>query len=545
LAEGAPLMGAPSCHIGVRREGEPDNAVRQVAFVPGITLRDILNSGYVRARSACAGIGGCGLCKVRIDAGCAGPPTPAETLHLGEEAIAAGVRLACQIVPQSSLDVTVLLQARPSSWRAPILAPYRAHYPISVSPDESDTRLGVAVDLGTTSISVAICDLGSGRRIAVRTGPNPQADLCSDVIGRLQIAAESNETQRQMQILAEQAILDGLFDLLRGEGLRTGSIRRLRVVGNTAMLALLSGADPRPLMEPKNWRDLLDSDAFVHPGLTSVLHMNLDTDVALVPALGGFVGSDLILGVVHTQMIDRPAPSALIDFGTNSEIGLWDGRQLWVTAAAGGPAFEGVGIGCGMAAEQGAIHRLFHSSDGAWGYESIGGGPASGICGSGLIDLMAHLTTGGKIDERGRPQTNPIDLDVAEHRFTVSKADIDSLQQAKAAIAAGLETLSRLADVPLGDLLEIHVAGAFGDHLDLANAVAIGLLPNIPIDRFRLAGNTALSGALDIMLSPMAENRMRTARDKARLINLSMQDYFTDLFVDHLFLRPFKGGRKV
>ena len=538
-------MGNPSCQIGVRRDGEPDDAVRQVAFEPGVNLRDILNSGSVRVRAACAGIGGCGLCRVRIDTGSAGPITEAESFHLSEGEIAEGVRLACQIIPQTSLDVSVLLQARPSVWSAPILAPYQSSYPIPVSGADADARLGVAVDLGTTSISVAICNLATGKRLAVRTGPNPQSGLCSDVVGRLQMASESTEKQNSLQSLAQRAISDGLSDLLRGEGLQAASVERLRVVGNTAMTTLLCGADPRPLLDPKHWQRLMEGDVFHNLDMATAFDLNPGTDVGLVPALGGFVGSDLILGVVHTQMIERPAPSALIDFGTNSEIGLWDGRRLWVTAAAGGPAFEGIGIGCGMTAGPGAIHRLFPPSNGVWEGESIEGNQPCGICGSGLIDLLAHLTIGGLIDERGRPKNNPTEVIVGKHRFTVSKADIDSLQQAKAAVASGLETLARLADIEMGDLKEIHVAGAFGDHLNLANAVAIGLLPHIPIERFRFAGNSALSGALDLVLSPTAEGAMRTTRDKAKLINLSMQDAYNDLFVDHLYLRPFPGEHRI
>lgn len=534
-------MAAPPCHIGVRLEGEPDYAVRQTAFVPGITLRDILNSGSLRVRSACAGLGSCGLCRVRVDTGCAEPPTEAERLILGGKSIAEGARLACQIVPKTSLDVTVLMPARPSPWRSPILAPYRSSYPIPVAAVGSDTCFGVAVDLGTTHISVAICDLDTGRRLAVRTGPNPQASFGSDVIGRLHMAAESPGMQRQMQSLVEDAIRDALFDLLRGEGLSAASVSRLRVVGNSAMLVLLCGADPGRLLEPKQWCASLDSKIFLHPGLARLLDLDPATDVTLVPALGGFVGSDLILGVVHTRMLDRPSPTALIDFGTNSEIGLWDGQQLWVTAAAGGPAFEGVGIGCGMAAEPGAIHRLFRASDGIWDCECLGGEPVIGICGSGLIDMLACLTAGGQIDERGRPQADPMEVDVADRRFSVSKADIDSLQRAKAAIAAGLETLTRRAGLALHDLREVHVAGAFGDHLNLSSAVGIGLLPEIPLERFRLVGNTALSGTLDIMVSPMAENALHAARDKTKLINLSMEADFDNLFVDHLFLRPFNG----
>ncbi len=534
---------APSCHIGVRRSGERDNLARQVAFVPGATLRDILNSSSLRVRSACVGIGACGLCRVRIDTGHAGPPTTPELVHLGEKAIAEGERLACQVIPETSLDVTVLLPARPSPWRSPMLGPYRPSYSIPAKGVQSDTRLGVAVDLGTTNITVGICDLTEGKRIAVRTGSNPQASLCSDVIGRLHMAAESSWQREQMRTLAEHAIRDALADLLRGEGLPSPSVARLRVVGNSAMLALLCGADPRPLLEPKRWCRLFEGDGFLHPGLAHLLDLNPGTDVALIPALGGFVGSDLILGVVHARMLEQALPAALIDFGTNSEIGLWDGRQLWVTAVAGGPAFEGSGIACGMAAEKGAIHRLFRSPDGSWRGESLDDGPFSGICGSGLIDLFAHLIKENEIDERGRPRTHPLEVNLAGCRFSISKTDIDMLQRAKAATAAGLETLIRRAGVSFRDILDVYVAGAFGLHLDPANAIGIGLLPDIPVERFHLAGNTALSGAFDIMLSPKADEALRMARDRTKLINLSMESDFDNLFVEHLFLRPFAGGK--
>jgi uncharacterized 2Fe-2S/4Fe-4S cluster protein (DUF4445 family) len=530
---------AQSCHIGVRYKGQPDDSVRQVAFTPGVTLRDILNSSSLRVRSACAGIGACGLCRVRIDTGQVGSPTQAEFVHLGEDAIADGVRLACQIAPETSLDVTVLSPARPSPWRSPIFGPYRPNYPIPVEAVQTDMRLGVAVDLGTTNVTVGICDLASGRRIAVRTGLNPQAGLCSDVIGRLHVAAGSSWQRRQMQTLAEQAIRDALRDLLRGEGLPSPAVTRVRVVGNTAMLTLLSGADPRPMLEPKQWCQLLPGGRFLHPDLARLLELDPGTDIALIPALGGFVGSDLILGVVHTRMLEQAPPTALIDFGTNSEIGLWDGEHLWVTAAAGGPAFEGVGIGCGMAAEAGAIHRLFRSGDGVWQAESLEDSAVAGICGSGLIDLLAHLIAGNEVDERGRPRTHPLEVNLMGRRFSVAKADIDMLQRAKAAIAAGLETLTRCAGISLQEIRGVHVAGAFGLHLDLLNAISIGLLPEIPIERFHLAGNTALSGAFDIMLSSMAEKALRVARDKTQLINLSMEPDFDDLFVDRLFLRPF------
>jgi uncharacterized 2Fe-2S/4Fe-4S cluster protein (DUF4445 family) len=465
------------------------------------------------------------------------------------------VRLACQIVPRTSLDVTVLSPASPSNWRAPVLAHYRPAYPVPVaatnrSDGRSEPRFGVAVDLGTTHVTIGLCDLATGRRLAARTGLNPQAGICSDVIGRLHRAADSPQNRRQMQSLAEGAIHDALFDLLRGEGLASASIVRLRVVGNAAMLTLLRGADPRPLLDPKRWCDRRDGEGEGEgkrdaegEGRRLIERLDLApaADVGLVPALGGFVGSDLVLGLVHTRLLDLPPPSLLIDFGTNSEIGLWDGQRVWVTAVAGGPAFEGGGIGCGMVGESGAVHRLVRSSEGVWRGVSFEGEPIRGICGSGLIDLLAHLVKAGEIDERGRPVSRPLEIDLGERRFSISKSDIDVLQRAKAATAAGLATLAGRAGISLRAIRSVHVAGAFGLHLDLENAIAVGLLPDLPIDRFHLAGNTALSGALDIMVSPQSQRMLLLARERTKLVNLSMDPDFDDLFVENLFLRPITG----
>ncbi|MGE5506332.1 MAG: ASKHA domain-containing protein [Actinomycetota bacterium] len=528
------------CQIGARCEGELDQSVRQVTFNPGVSLRDILNTSALRVRSACNGLGACGLCRIRIDSGDGGRVTDAERLHLDEATLAEGVRLACQVIPATSLDVTVLCQARPTPWRSPLLTPYRPAY--ALAPVGGRQRLGIAVDLGTTTITLAACDLGSGRRLAVRSAPNPQLDISSDVVGRLHRAATAPGEGRLLKTLVESAIRDGLRDLSRGEGLPLRFVERLRIVGNTAMLILLAGADPRPLLLPSGWNRPAGQEMAPPAGLAEALELNADTDIALVPALGGFVGSDLALGVVHTRLTDLEPPAMLIDFGTNSEMGLWDGRTLWISAAAGGPAFEGVGIGCGVAAGPGAVQRLRRDENGGWLADTIDNVPPTGLCGSGLIDLLGELRACGDLDAVGRPRVSPLEIPVRDRRFTIGKADLDKLQRAKAAIGAGLETLCRLAEVPVDGLATVLLAGAFGDSLGFANAMRIGLLPALPPERFRMAGNAALAGALDLLLSPAAEDNLAAIRRLARLVNLSMVPHFDEVFMDHLFLRPMGDG---
>jgi uncharacterized 2Fe-2S/4Fe-4S cluster protein (DUF4445 family) len=525
-------------HIRVRLEGERDEAVRHLAFEPGPNLRDILSRSSAPVRSACAGIGACGLCRVRIDEGHGGPATTAERLHLGEEAVADRTRLACQVTPRGDMDVTVLESARPSPWRAPGVPAFRPAFPLSAGRASSEAPLGVAVDLGTTHISVAICDVTTGGGLAVRSGPNPQTRVGADVVARLDAAARSEPAAEELRRLAIEAIGSGLLELSRSEGVALPAVSSVRVVGNSAMLTLLAANRPGAVLAPAGWTSPVECALRDRSFVAEAWNLSPSAAIELVQPLGGFVGSDLASGVVHCRLMEARDPALLIDFGTNSEIALWDGDRLWVTAAAGGPAFEATGIGCGVRAEPGAIHRLSRSAGGAWHGEVLEAGSPRGICGSGLVDLLALLRDGGEIDERGRPSRAPLTIAVAGSELTVSKADVDALQRAKAAVAAGIEVLCGRARLRPHELAAVHVAGSFGEHLDVANAVRIGLLPRVPVEHVKLAGNTALHGALDLLLSDRAEAALARARERTTLINLSMEADFEDLFLEHLHVRP-------
>jgi uncharacterized 2Fe-2S/4Fe-4S cluster protein (DUF4445 family) len=538
--EGGPRLtrdGREIHHIGVRLEGERDEAVRRVAFEPGMSLRDILAGTSARVRSACAGLGACGLCRVRIDAGAAGQPTTAELLHLGEEAVAARTRLACQVTPRDDMDVTVLEPARPSPWRA-LTPSYRPAHRVSAARAVEGFPWGAAVDIGTTQITVAVCDAATGRRLAARSGPNPQAELGADVIGRLDAAARSDLALAGLRRAAVEAIGGALLELSRDEGIALPEVGRVQVVGNSAMLTLLAGSRPEPLLDPQRWAAPLECRLEDAAGLAAAWNLGRGALIDLVQPLGGFVGSDLLAGVVHCRLLEAREPALLVDFGTNSEIALWDGERLWVTAAAGGPAFEAMGVGCGLAAEPGAIRRLWRSPDGAWEGDVVEAAPARGICGSGLVDLLALLRSEGEVDERGRLRREPLTIAVAGAALAFGKADVDMLQRAKAAVGAGVEVLRRRAGLRFDQIAAVHVAGSFGEHLDVENAARIGLLPPIPAARIRLAGNTALRGALDLLLSADAEASLARARRAARLINLSMEEEFEELFLEHLYIRP-------
>ena len=205
----------------------------------------------------------------------------------------------------------------------------------------------------------------------------------------------------------------------------------------------------------------------------------------VIPPCAGFVGSDLLAGVLATRLTDQPG-GLLIDFGTNSEMALWDGDTLWVTSAAGGPAFESSQVQCGMPAEPGAIYRVDRQPDsGELQFQVIGGGEAKGICGSGLVDLIACLRGSGDLTRTGRfaPQGLKDGFVVRQSSPTLrlSHVDVDMFQRAKAAIGVGIKTLLARARMDAAELSRVCVCGVFGQHMNAGNAQAIGLLPEVPL----------------------------------------------------------------
>lgn len=519
-----------------------DGEHHALAFAPGPTLRDFLDATDYRVRSACLGLGACGLCRVRLLAGDGGAITAPERLQLGE-GIAAGLRLACQCRPTGDATVELLSPAAPSAWRAPppgLIAPEalppQADRPL---PAGIARPLGLAVDLGTSHLTLAVCDLASGRTLALRFGRNPQGRHGADVVTRL-VAAEDPAVARELAAEVRAAIGAALADAIQREGLDGSRVARAVVVGNTAMLALLGGRNHGLLLQPAYWGAPLDCMPADSSAWARSWGIASEAEIEVVAPLAGFVGSDLLAGLAASRLAEGVAPALLVDFGTNSEIALWTGESLWVTAAAGGPAFETGAGRCGMPAETGAVHRVVFDAAGHPRSAILGGDRAQGICGSGLVDLVAGLRRQGMLTATGRFADGrasfalPVDGQV----LTLGWRDVDALQRAKGAIGAGVAALCAQAGIALGDLRRVVAAGMFGRYLDVANARAIGLLPDLPDERIELAGNTALAGAVALLLTGAARAAVARARAAARFVNLARLPDFDAAFLEHLYLRP-------
>jgi uncharacterized 2Fe-2S/4Fe-4S cluster protein (DUF4445 family) len=325
-------------------------------------------------------------------------------------------------------------------------------------------------------------------------------------------------------------------------GFDPAGIFHVTVVGNTAMLALLTETDPGILLQPRSWTLPIACRQEACRDWVSVLGLHRAATVEIVAPCAGFVGSDLLAGVLATQLTDLPG-GLLIDFGTNSEMALWDGHRLWVTSAAGGPAFEGCGMQCGMPAEPGAICHVHGEPDGpGFHLKVLGGGMAKGICGSGIVDLIAFLRATGELTPTGKltiphPEEGFV-VQPGHSAIRLAHRDVDVFQRAKAAVGVGFQTLLGMARMSAAELNRICVCGAFGEHLAVRSAREIGLLPDITPERVELCGNTALCGCERLLSSPESAMDLAALRRRVAIINLSRLSEFETLFMENLYLQP-------
>jgi uncharacterized 2Fe-2S/4Fe-4S cluster protein (DUF4445 family) len=519
-----------------------DHGITRLPYTPGLSVREILDASEHRVRAACGGSGACGACLVRWLAGPVNPLAMAEYLKLSPDQRAAGERLACQLRPQGEVEILLDHPAPPSQWKS--LPPEDLTAAPGALPELEQHIYGVAVDLGTTHIRVALWDRKHGKRIATRHGPNPQAVFGADVLNRLDAALASPQRAREMSELARHAIVQAVRDILaRDVGEVTpmlAEIGRIVLVGNTAMLALLTETGAAELMDPANWQRRVacqpsDTEAWQQQWFMPHAEILLPAPVA------GFVGSDLLADLLATRLTETPTAGLLLDVGTNTEIALWDGHLLRVTSVPGGPAFEGVGIRHGMAAELGAIQHV-RATPAGYQLEVLGGGEARGFCGSGLADAIAVLLQAGNLKPSGRFAVSPgldgLALDPANPCSAITGADVDLFQRAKAATAAAMAVLLADADLAWADLERVCVCGAFGRTLDLANAQLLGLLPPIAPARIELFADASLAGCELALLSPQGGAMFDALAGEMRPFNLSLVSDFDDRFIDQLRLRP-------
>lgn len=481
----------------------------------GTPLQDVLFAHGVEF--PCGGRARCKGCRVRVVKGSL-PITPEQEELLTREELAAGWRLSC--TGRAESDLTLEL----GQWEAAILADN------SVFEFVPRQGLGVAVDLGTTTIVAQLLDLTNAHVLAVRSTLNMQARHGADVMSRVSFGLNPEGLTR-LTTLVRQQIGKLIDELLEAAGRSEAPIETVTVVGNTVMHHLFCGIDVTPLslypFEPE------------HDGLQvfrpSDLGWNLagEPPVRFLPCLGGFVGSDILAGILATRLEESDALVGLVDLGTNGEIVISNRERLLCASTAAGPAFEGARISMGMRAATGAISKVT-VEDGRLQCHVLGNVAPRGICGSGLVDAVAAGLDLGLIQPSGRLRDGANGSLMLSPPVALTQNDVRELQLAKGAIAAGIRLLPARWGAEAKDLTRLYLAGAFGNYINRASARRIGLL-NFPIDMIKPAGNTALLGAKLALFNASEEAFAYTPlRAKVEHIPLNTDPRFQDTFVEEM-----------
>lgn len=427
----------------------------------------------------CGGEGICGGCGVRVLAGSL-PATRADREHFSAQQVEEGWRLACEARAGGPLVLEC------GQWNMEVLGDSSCVAPAGKH------GLGIAIDVGTTTVVAQMIDLGSGNALGVETMLNPQAAFGSDVMSRIRAALEGADLTSPIRAALGEAI----GKLAAG---REDEIAEVVLVGNTVMHHLFAGLDVEPLAHVPFASPALGERRFCARELG--WRVREDCAIRFARCIGGFVGADILAGIVATGMTGRDDLAALIDLGTNGEIAIGNRRCVICASTAAGPAFEAGAIRMGMRAVTGAVAHVA-LSDGSMRATVIGDAAPRGICGSGLVDAVAAGLRSGAILPSGRV-TNGTKMFPVAGPVVLWQADIRELQLAKGAIAAGFRLLLKHLNARVEDLKSVYLAGAFGNYVQIESAISIGLL-DAPKRLIQAAGNTALRGAKMLLLQKEA-----------------------------------------
>jgi len=477
----------------------------------GASLQDALFAFGVEF--PCGGRGLCKGCRIRVLKGTA-PASPDDLAVFSEQEIAEGTRLACHLKLEGDLTI------RLAQWEMPVLLD---HADIAFALSDG---LGIAMDVGTTTLAAQLVDLATGHVLGVQTALNPQAKYGADVMSRIAFATE--EGRKTLTNLIRDEIKRMISNLVQHALPSPASpINRIVLVGNTPMHHLFCDIDVTPLSQYPFESE--ENGLMRFSAKTLNWEINGDPEILFLPCLGGFVGSDLLAGVLATGIHTSEALCVLLDIGTNGEILIGNHSSLFCASTAAGPAFEGGCISMGMRATTGAISRV-RIKDQHLHCDVIGPDTPRGICGSGLVDAVACACALGLIQPSGRLADQAKELLLAPPVHLTQK-DVREIQLAKGALAAGITILLDRLSRTQEEVAQVHVAGAFGNAIDFQNAQRIGLagLPNAEI---RPSGNTALAGAkLALFIKDGLEEMLMDLRKKITHVPLQADARFQEIYV--------------
>ena len=518
----------------------------------------------------CGGNGTCGKCRMYIR-GEVSVPDEKERALLGEERLNKGIRLACMCRLLGDFEIAPTDGAMQIQTEASCISYTQDPFLRSEKHGEETVfyrdgaehcraygevrNLGIAADIGTTTVAVYLCDMDEGQMIGKRGFENPQSVYGADVISRMDKIMKDGALLSVQQKSICGAIRKAAHDLCREHGLTAGDIRAAVICGNTVMQHIAAGIDPvsiavAPFTAPTLFGEVYDAHRL---GLLP----NENAVAYFAPCFASYVGGDIACGMIASGLDACRERVLFVDIGTNGEIGLATEKGLYFCSAAAGPAFEGAHIACGMAGIPGAIGRVF-VRNGEILYETVDGAPARGICGSGILDAVAVMLDTGLLDETGLiaekdeagefsryidedEDGNAVFVLDKERNIYICAKDIREIQLAKAAVCAGVRTLLHESGIEAESLSRVVIAGGFGSHLRAYSISRIGLLPPIDIGKYEFVGNAAGAGAVAILLGREPRASAETVCLKSAYTELSTSAYFMEKYIDEMMFSTENG----
>jgi len=502
------------------------------------------------------------------------PPTKKHCLHIPEATLdnptADCIRIKAQLLKRADIrkvhfplpilrklpealahghqTITVTLGRAHDSWSI-----------IDVEPaDTTSAHYGAAFDIGTTTVVAALIDIDKGEIIGKSSLYNRQITVAEDVVSRISFIQSQKEIDLLKSLVIDDTVNPIIRHLCNEYRVKHQDIKRAVLSGNTIMMHMLLGVNPQGIGKAPFQPVTKGPDAF--PASEVGFEIAPHGMVELIPSVSGYIGGDIISDIYVSRLHEDDELSVLIDIGTNGEIVMCENRKLVACSTAAGPAFEGYGLYHGRKAGKGAIERVSFDKHNNVVFEVIGGGQASGICGTGMIDFIAEGLRIGLLNRSGKFNTELLeelklnyqiqengknikacviasnDFSEIEEPVVISELDISKILLAKAALYAGMKILLKLHNKTWHDVKRFVLTGGFAKNINLHNAVSIGLLPPIPEDRIEVIGNGSLAGAYLALVEPNAIEVMTEISSKVDFIELNMHEDFQSCFVDALFL---------
>lgn len=461
----------------------------------GSLLKALRDNGF-ELDAPCGGNGTCGKCRVLID---------------GAE------QLSCRMIVDQNMTVTM-----PDRKKTEILT---TGFAVQTRADGED-RYVLAIDVGTTTVVAYLLDGRSGTLLAQASCLNPQTRYGADVIARIQYVMQNQTDELRVAIL--DALKQLTFEAAKKAGITPEEITMATIVGNTAMHHLLLGIDPTALTVPPYMPAVSQAQELPAVGL---LPIEKHGTVRVLPNIAGFVGADTVGCMTAVRFDKFEKLTLMIDIGTNGEMVLGDRNRRIACSTAAGPAFEGAKISCGMRGAEGGIDHVY-LKDGQISWHVIGEGIAIGLCGSGLLDLVAVLLEMGEICESGYMTEKEYRL--GDTSVVLTQKDVRELQLAKGAIRAGIELMCSYLGKTVEQIDAVLLAGAFGNYMDPVSACKIGMIPDILLHKIKPIGNAAGEGARLCALNYGEFTYSQTLANNTEFLELASLTEFQDRFIDCL-----------